>query len=83
MRLLCTLTIDLTNLEKIIKQGQGRGGKMYYHFPFEVALKFGGTSLQAKLLWSEDVSGSTSVSVPALARVYDILMNSPVCVIIS
>jgi len=55
IRTLCTLTADLSGLRASLQALDGPKGK-YYQFVFKVAIKFGGTQLQARIQWEEDVS---------------------------
>jgi hypothetical protein len=55
MKTLCTLKADLSGLRGSLKQ-EGGSGKTYYQVDFDIAVKFGGTQLQATIQWKEGVS---------------------------
>ncbi|KIM25135.1 hypothetical protein M408DRAFT_26535 [Serendipita vermifera MAFF 305830] len=52
LRSLCTLKADLSGLKGSFKRKVGPGGE-YYRVDFRVAVRFGGTQLQARLQWDE------------------------------
>jgi len=54
MRTLCTLRADLSALRGSLKPKRGPHGK-YYDAEIRIAIKFGGTQLQARFQWEEDV----------------------------
>ncbi|PVF93781.1 hypothetical protein CPB86DRAFT_818517 [Serendipita vermifera] len=53
MRLLCTIQADLNPLRPHLQTTRGPNGKTFWYTKFEVAVKFGGTRLQARLRWME------------------------------
>ena len=57
IRPLCTLHADLSMLQKSLKE-KGTFHKRYCEVEYEVAVRFGGTQLQARLEWEEKVGVS-------------------------
>jgi hypothetical protein len=55
IRTLCTLTADFSGLRPSLRPLDGPRSK-YYQFDFKIAIRFGGTQLQARIQWEEDVS---------------------------
>lgn len=56
MRLLCTLTADLSAIAPSLQQKRVLHGKMYYQVEFDVCVFFGGTQVRARLQWYDKVS---------------------------
>lgn len=59
VRTLCTLKADISSLRKSLKSDIGPKGE-YYKVKFAIAVRFGGTQLQAMLQWNEGVLSSCS-----------------------
>lgn len=54
-RQVCTITADLSPLQKILTPHEGAGGVKYWNIDFKLGISFGTNSLSAKVLWSEEV----------------------------
>jgi len=82
MRLICTLTADLSALARGLQtERNGFFGKKYYRVDYNVCVYFGGTQLYAKLEWKEKVSTSASHSPSLLTKIQGSTREGPVAVI--
>jgi hypothetical protein len=52
---LCRVTADLTD---ILTEQVGSNGQSYWQLEYEVAVLFGGTKLQARLQWCQEVNSN-------------------------
>lgn len=55
MRYVCELRADLSQLRRAVTKETGPNGTEFWKVVFKVAVMFGGTRLQARLLWQEGV----------------------------
>lgn len=55
MRHVCDLRADLSQLRRSLTKETGPNGTEFWKVVFKVAVMFGGTRLQARLLWEEGV----------------------------
>jgi hypothetical protein len=51
----CTIKANMSKLQGKLPSRFGPTGRMYYYLDFEVAIKFGARSPEARILWKEDV----------------------------
>ena len=58
-RTLCLLEADLSILQSSLKLKEGPKEK-YYEVNYSIAIRFGGTQLQARLQWNEGVRMTTT-----------------------
>ena len=56
IRRVCTLTADLSGLQRILTVKKGTEGQDFWLVIFSVNVRFGGTALNAKVTWYEGVS---------------------------
>ena len=54
----CTLTADMSDLQRSLKVQKGPEGQDFWKVDFNVNVRFGGTALKAKMTWHEGVSSS-------------------------
>jgi hypothetical protein len=80
MRTLCTMTADLTGLRGSLRRQAGPSG-VYYKVDFEVAVRFGGTQLQATIQWKEGVRAEGSVLVTTHSSIQNKRREGPVTII--
>ncbi|ORY74760.1 hypothetical protein BCR35DRAFT_333300 [Leucosporidium creatinivorum] len=52
-RKVCTISADLSPLQNILVPRSGAGGVTYWEVSFQLGISFGSTSLNAKVLWTE------------------------------
>ena len=57
----CTIKADMSRLEGRLPSKIGTRGRRYWYISFEVAIKFGATSPEARIIWEEDVRHVTTV----------------------
>jgi len=55
-RHVCTLTADLSGLQRSLKVQTGSEGQDFWRVDFKIHIRFGGTALKARLTWYEGVS---------------------------
>ena len=58
IRRVCTLTADLSGLQRFLKAQKTSKGQDFWKVFYKVKVFFGGTALKAKLTWYEGVSTS-------------------------
>jgi hypothetical protein len=63
MRLVCTLSANLSALAGALQITTGPRGKRFYRVDYDVCVYFGGTQLRATLQWKENVSTRNSPPV--------------------
>ena len=56
IRRVCTLSADLSNLQKLLKVEKGSNGEEFWTVWFNINVRFGGTALKARMTWYEGVS---------------------------
>lgn len=54
-RKICTVEANISELQGRLPSRFGPTGRMYYYLDFKVAIKFGTTSPEARILWEENV----------------------------
>ena len=55
IRRVCTLSADLSNLQKLLKVEKGTNGEDFWTVWFNINVRFGGTALKARMTWYEGV----------------------------
>ena len=83
IRLVCTLTADLSGLTKILKAQRTSRGQIFWKVDYKVKIFFGGTALKARLTWYEGVSIHASIHLSLMFGwpFQKILREGPVSVI--
>lgn len=69
-RKICTVEANISELQGRLPSRFGPTGRMYYYLDFKVAIKFGTTSPEARILWEEngrEVSGKATIIPVMLA----------------
>lgn len=66
MRLICTLSANLSALAGGLQIKHGPHGVKFYRVDYDVCIYFGGTQLHAKLQWKEGVSAWASHNASVL-----------------
>ncbi len=56
IRLVCTLSADLSGLRRFLKVQKGPEGQDFWTVWYSIKVHFGGTALKAKMTWEERVS---------------------------
>jgi len=56
IRHVCTLSADLSGLQKFLKVQKGSEGQDFWTVSYSVEVRFGGTAIKAKMTWHEGVS---------------------------
>ncbi len=56
MRHVCTLSADLSGLQRFLKVQKGLQGQDFWTVRYRVEVRFGGTAIKAKMMWYEGVS---------------------------
>ena len=56
IRLVCTLTADLSGLQRFLKVKKTSKGQHFWEVSYNINVSFGGTNLKAKMTWYEGVS---------------------------
>jgi hypothetical protein len=56
MRLICTLSADLSSLAGALQIQTGPHRERFYRVDYDVCVYFGGTQLRAKLQWKDKVN---------------------------
>ena len=56
MRRVCTLTADLSGLQRFLRVEKGPKGQNFWRVNYSINVYFGGTVLKARLMWHEGVS---------------------------
>jgi hypothetical protein len=51
----CTIKANMSKLQGRLPFRFGPTGRIYYYLEFEVAIRFGATSPEARILWEDDV----------------------------
>ena len=51
----CTIKANMSKLQGRLPSRFGPTGRTYYYLEFEVAIRFGATSPEARILWKDDV----------------------------
>ena len=62
IRHVCTLSADLSGLQRFLKAQKGSQGQDFWTVSYKVDVRFGGTAIKAKMTWNEGVSISHSHS---------------------
>ena len=57
----CTIKANMSKLQGRLPSRFGPTGRRYYYLEFEVAIRFGATSPEARILWEEDVRHTVCV----------------------
>jgi hypothetical protein len=77
MRLICTLSADLSALAGALQLQTGPHGGRFYRVDYNVCVYFGGTQLRAHLEWEERVSTFTSRNLSLLTTSQGVLREGP------
>jgi hypothetical protein len=54
----CTLKADLSGLRASIRSSKGPKGEEFWRVDFVISVMLGGTSLKARLIWTEGVGAA-------------------------